>query len=168
MDNSTNSIWRELGSLGIRIAVIAVVLVLIFTFVYGLHYNADPSMSPKVMDGDLIMYSRVDKNYKARDLLVLDFQGQKQVRRVVAAAGDTVDIDENGLVINGAPQQERDIYQNTQRYAEGISLPVTLNEGEVFVLGDARDGATDSRIYGSVSTEDTYGKVITIIRRRNM
>jgi len=87
---------------------------------------------------------------------------------VNATAGDTVDITENGLVINGGLQQERDIYRKTERYAGGIGFPVTLKEGQVFVMGDARDGVTDSRIYGPVNVRDTLGKVITIVRRRNL
>ena len=161
-------VLRELAALTIRIVLIAVIALLIFTFVYGLHYNVDPSMNPMVQDGDLIVYSRWDKTYKARDLLLLGFQGHTQVRRVVATAGDTVDITENGLVINGALQQERNIYRQTQRYAEGTDFPVTLKEGEVFVLGDLREDVTDSRIYGPVNIQDTLGKVITIIRRRNL
>ena len=162
------SVWKELGSLALRVAAIAVIALLIFTFVYWLHYNVDPSMNPLVRDGDLVVYARWDKSYRAKDLLLLEFQGNTQVRRVIATAGDVVDITENGLVINGALQQERDIYRNTQRYAEGIDLPVTMKEGEVFVLGDARENITDSRIYGPVNTKDTLGKVITIIRRRNL
>jgi len=162
------SVWKEFGALALRVAIITVIALLIFTFVYGLHYNVDPSMNPAVKDGDLVVYSRLDKNYKARDLLLLDFQGQRQVRRIIATAGDTVDITEDGLVINEALQQERDIYQRTERYAEGIDFPITLREGEVFVLGDAREGVADSRIYGPVNTKDTLGKVITVLRRRNL
>ena len=162
------SIWKELRPLVIRIAMITIIALLIFTFVYGVHHNVDPGMNPLVRDGDLVVYAIWDKNYKAKDLVVLDFQGQKQVRRVVAAAGDTVDIIEDGLVINGALQKERDVYQRTQRYAEGIDFPITMKENEIFVLGDAREGVTDSRIYGPVNTKDTRGKVITVIRRRNL
>ena len=162
------SVWRDLGALVLRIVVVSVVTLLIFTIVYGLHYNVDPSMNPAVRDGDLLLYSRLDKAYKAKDLLLLDFQGHRQVRRVIATAGDTVDITESGLIINGAPQQERDVYRMTERYAEGIGFPITLKENEVFVLGDAREGITDSRVYGPVNTEDSLGKVITILRRRNL
>jgi len=166
--SSVPRIWRELGALALRIVAIISAAFLLFTFVYGAHYNVDPNMNPLVRDGDLVIFSRWDKNYRAKDLLLLDFQGVRQVRRVVATAGDTVDITENGLVINGGLQQERDIYRKTERYAEGIDFPVTLKEGEVFVLGDARDGVTDSRVYGPVNTRDTLGKVVTIVRRRNL
>ncbi|MCL1803678.1 MAG: signal peptidase I [Eubacteriaceae bacterium] len=160
--------WREARSLALRVAAIISFALVAFKFIYGLHYNIDPSMDHAVRDGDLLVYARRSKNYKARDLLLLSFEGTKQVRRVIATAGDTVDITENGLVINGALQQERNITAKTQRYAQGISFPVTLKENEVFVLGDAREGATDSRIYGPVNIRSAHGKVITLVRRRNL
>jgi len=162
------SVWRDLQALGIKVAAITAVFVLVFTFMYGLHRNTDPDMFPKVIDGDLIVFYRLDKNYSNGDLVVLDYQGERQVRRVVARAGDTVDITANGLVINGAVQQEPAIYQETLQYVDGINFPVTLAENQVFVLGDARANATDSRIYGPVNTRDTKGKVITVIRRRHL
>ena len=69
-----------------------------------------------------------------------------------------MDITEDGLLVNGSPQQEPGIYEETKRYAEGMDFPVTLQDGEVFVLGDAREDATDSRVYGTVRVEDTLGK----------
>jgi signal peptidase I len=162
------SVLRELVSLLAKIAAIAFAVVLVFTFVYGLHRNADADMVPAVMDGDLTVFYRFDKYYNAGDLLLLSFQGERQIRRVVATAGDTVDVTENGLIINGALQRELNIYGKTERYAEGAELPVTLGENEVFVLGDGRENATDSRVYGAVNAKDTMGTVIAVIRRRNM
>jgi len=162
------SVKRELFSLLIKIIVITSIALLAFTFMYGLHYNVDPSMYPAIKDGDLLMYYHWNKDYRAGDLLLLNYQGETQVRRVIATAGDTVDITEAGLMINGALQQERDIFKKTERYAEGIDFPITLGENEVFVLGDAREGVTDSRIYGAVNTKDTLGIVITILRLRNL
>jgi signal peptidase I len=166
--NRKPSVWKDLGMLGLKIAVIVIAFVLIFTFIYGFQRNMDADMLPAVKDGDLVMFYRLDKDYDIGDLLVLAFQGEHQIRRVVAKAGDTVDITEDGLMVNGAIQQELEIYQKTYRYSDGVDLPLTLSEGQVFVLGDAREYATDSRIYGPVNTKDTIGKVITIVRRRNL
>jgi len=152
----------------VKIAVIAGISLLLFSFVFGLYYNVEPGMHPAIKDGDLAIYYRLDKGYLAGDLLMLTFQGQKQVRRVVAVAGDKVDINEVGLLVNGALQQDKDIYQKTERYADGITFPLTLGKGEVFVLGDAREDAADSRLYGVVKAEDTLGTVIAILRRRNL
>ena len=168
MHPPTPSVWRELGLLAIKIAVISIGFALIFTFLYGLHRNTDPDMSPMVKDGDLVLFYRLGKDFAIGDLLVLDFQGQRQIRRVVARAGDTVDITENGLIINGAMQHEPEIFQQTWRYAGGVDFPLTVGEGQVFVLGDARENAIDSRVYGPVNTRDTLGMVITVMRRRGL
>ncbi|MCL1897131.1 MAG: signal peptidase I, partial [Clostridiales bacterium] len=162
------SVWRDFRALGIKIGGIAAAFALLFTFLYGLHYDIEPGMHPAVKDGDLVVFYRLDKKYKPGDLLLLTFQGQKQVRRVIATAGDSVDITEEGLVINGALQQEPGISQSTQRYADGTAFPLTLGENQVFVLGDARENAADSRIYGPVDIKDTQGTVITLLRRRNL
>ena len=163
-------VWKELLFLLIKIASIVLVLVLLCAFVFGLLRYQDPSMSPAIKDGDLVIYYRYTKaGYIAQDIIILEFEGQKQARRVVATAGDKVDITpEGGLVINGALQQEPGIYQVTERYAEGVSFPLIVPEGYVFVLGDSRVGATDSRIYGCVKIEDTLGKVMTVIKRRGI
>lgn len=139
-----------------------------FAFVFGILRVNDRSMFPAVKDGDLVVYYRLDKKYIAGDSVVTEYGGKKQVRRVVAIAGDTVDIDENGLIINGALQQENGIYENTQRYTQGVDFPLTLKKDEIFVLGDGRENSTDSRIYGAVKIQDTYGKVMTLIRHRGI
>ena len=165
--SNQDSVWRDLGMLGLKIAVIAVLVLLLFTFVYGLHYNSEPGMNPSVKDGDLVLYYRLGMDYEARDLVLVTFQGEKQVRRVIATGGDTVDITEQGLIINGALQIEKEIYEETDCYMDGPDFPMTLGANELFVLGDSREVATDSRLYGTVDQEDTLGKVITILRRRN-
>ena len=162
------SVWKELGGLVVKIAVIAITFVLIFTFIYGFYRNADPDMMPMVKTGDLVVFYRIDRNYLIGDLLLLDFQGERQIRRVVARAGDVVDITERGLSINGAVQQETEIFQVTLPYVNGAEFPLTVGDGQVFVLGDARENATDSRVYGPVNSRDTLGTVITVIRRRGL
>jgi len=163
-----SALTKEFLFFVLKNAVIVLVFVLLFTFVFGIMKNPEPSMSPAFKDGDLIVFHRYTKSgYLPRDAIVIEVDGHKQVRRVVATEGDTVDITEEGLFINGALQQEPEIFQKTERYQEGIDLPVTVPEGHVFVLGDNREGSTDSRIYGTLETESTVGKVMTVIRRRS-
>ncbi|MCL2806974.1 MAG: signal peptidase I [Coriobacteriia bacterium] len=168
LPSSRTLLGRELRHMAIKIGAIVGIVALLFTFVFGLHYNVDADMNPAIKDGDLVLFNRWDKDYRAGDLIVLTFKGQPQVRRVIAVAGDTVDILKEGLTINGALQQEQGIYEATQRYAGGADFPITLQANEIFVLGDARGGATDSRIYGSVDTDDTQGTVMTLLRRRSL
>lgn len=162
------SIFKDILFLLLKIGAVILIFALIFTFLFGVCRNADGSMAPAIKEGDLAIFYRLDKNYLIHDTVVLEFGGEKQVRRVMAAAGDTVDITEEGLLVNGALQQETDIYFPTLPYADGVRFPLTLSEGQIFVLGDSRENATDSRIYGAVEIKDTLGKVMTILRRRNI
>lgn len=162
------SLAKEILLLLLKIVVICLVFLLLFTFMFGICRNTDASMVPSVKDGDLVIFYRLDKRYIAQDTLVLEYQGKKQVRRVIATAGDTVDITEEGLIINGAIQQEPDIYFSTHRYEEGINFPVALQEGQVFVMGDRRTNSVDSRMYGVVDIRHTLGKVMAVFRRRNI
>jgi signal peptidase I len=162
-------LWKDLSRLAAKVACIALAFTLLFTFLFGLIRCREPSMAPAVKDGDLVLFYRYTKSgYLPQDALVLRQGGRSQVRRVVATAGDTVDITEDGLVVNGALQQEPGIYQKTERYQEGVDFPLTVPEGQVFVLGDSREGAADSRLYGCVKIKDTLGKVTAVIRRRSI
>lgn len=160
-------IWVDLMVLLVKIAFISIFLILLFTFMFGIHQAPDNTMKPAVKEGDLVIYYRLQKDYVKNDLITVEYNGYIEVRRVVAVAGDTVDINENGLMINGYHQVEEDIYTNTLPYKEGITFPVTVPENSVFVLADDRNSPEDSRIYGPVQLNATHGRVITTIRRRS-
>ena len=162
-------LWKDMLFLILKIAVILLIFAAVFTFLFGLVRYGEPSMSPAIKDGDLVIYHRYTKvGYMANDAIVLEYKGQVHARRVIAIAGDIVDITEDGLIINGAIQQEPDIHYDTERYEDGVSFPLTVPDGHVFVLGDSRTGATDSRIYGTVEIDETFGKVMAVIRRRSI
>ena len=147
--------------------MILTILVLMFTFLFGIFSARDMTMKPAVQAGDIIIFYRLANNYTASDVAVLEYEGQQQIRRIVAIAGDTVDITEEGLFINGSYVTE----QNTQSihlYEDGITFPLTVPEGHVFVLGDNRSNTVDSRLYGTVPVKDLSGKVTTIVRQRDI
>jgi signal peptidase I len=49
-----------------------------------------------------------------------------------------------------------------------VDFPLLVPEKQVLVLADNRWNSVDSRIYGCVEIKDTMGKVMIIIRRRNI
>lgn len=162
------SLTGEILRLLLKIVIIVLIFILLFTFMFGVIRYDDNTMHPAIKNGDIVFVYRLDKKYVSKDVVVVEYENKKQVRRVVAIAGDVVDITDEGLMINGALQQEVDISTETLPYVEGITYPVTLNEGQVFLLGDNRPEAADSRLYGPVEVKDTLGKVMTIVRRRGL
>jgi len=163
-----DGVLKDLLALLVKVGIIVGVIILLFIFIFGVFRFLDDSMSPALENGDLVFYYRLDKNYVANDTLVYEYKGEKQARRVVAVEGDTVDIKNNSLYINGSRQQESWIYTDTERYDTDVDFPMKLEKDEVFVLGDNRKIGADSRVYGALNRKDTLGKVKIILRRRGI
>ncbi len=162
----TRSFQHELLFFLLKAAIFVLFIAGMFLFVFGLFRCSDSRMHPACKDGDLVFYYRLQQEYRPRDVVVLEKDGELQIQRIVAMGGDVVDLTEAGLQINGYLQQEPDISTETLPYTEGISFPVTVPPGEFFVLGDNRPQSKDSRSYGTVSAEEIKGLVITLLRRR--
>ena len=163
------TLLEDLLFLVAKIAIIALFLVIIFTFLFGIKLIKDDSMYPGLRDGDLVIYYRMQKNYVQGDLIAIKKDGKTDFRRVIAIEGDTVDINhDNGLEINGYPQQEKLIEGETLPVVDATEFPLTVGPEQVFVLGDNREYSVDSRTYGCVDKADTQGRIITVIRRRNL
>lgn len=163
---NASQIKQELLFLLLKAGTFIIFIAITLLFVFGICRCGDNMMSPAFKDGDIVVYYRLEKEYSQSDAVVVEKSGETQVRRIVAKGGDKVDITENGLLINGYPQQEKDIFKDTLPYKKGITFPITLKKDEYLVLGDNRTIAKDSRIYGVVKDKEIKGSVITLIRRR--
>lgn len=159
---------NDLLFLLLKILIFAALLAGMFLVVFGVCRCGDNMMSPACKDGDLAFYYRLHKGYQASDVIVLEKDGAQEIRRIVAVEGDEVELTEEGLKINGYLQQEPEIYTETLPYTEGVAFPLTVGQGEYFVLGDNRTNAKDSRLYGTVKQEEVKGLVITLLRRRGI
>lgn len=153
----------------LRLGVMMVVFWLLFGVVFGVTAMKDNSMSPKLEAGDLVLYYRLGKKPKDRSVIVFRRDGRQYIGRVVARGGDTVEVaGEDGLYINETQILETDIYYRTPIYDGKVDYPVTLQEDEVFVLCDYREGAKDSRYFGPVKHSEIKGTVITAVRRSEL
>ena len=147
--------WKEdICFLSLKLIMVFLVLAVMLLWVFGLARCADNAMDPSCKDGDIVLFDRMAKDYET------------QVRRIVAVPGDTVEITEEGLFLNGYRQQEAESTTMTQPYAEGIRYPVTLKTDEYFVLADRRANARDSRLYGVVREDEVKGTVVALFRHR--
>ena len=98
------TIAQDLVQLLLKIVILILVIFLIFTFLYGIVRINDVSMKPSIKDGDLVVYYRLDHRFVSGDVAVFEKDNKTTTGRVVAVAGDTVDITKDGLTINGAEQ----------------------------------------------------------------
>lgn len=166
--NEIESMVKDIAQLIFKISMVGVIVIFLFSFVYGITRTNDVSMKPAVKDGDLVLFYRLDHRFVSGDVAVFQKNGRTTTARVVAVAGDTVNITKDGLVINGAAQISQDIYFDTTQFQSGIDFPITVGKDQVFVLGDNRPVANDSRMYGCIDIKDIKGKMIAVIRTRGI
>lgn len=161
---------EEIKSFFLRLAVLLLFLWILFGICFGIAPVTNGDMFPRISAGDLMLYYRLERNYNSQDVILYEKDGSRRVGRVIAHGGDTVEITGDGeLHINGSIVMENNVYYNTYPYTEGnVTYPLTLAKDEVFVLGDYREGARDSRYYGAIGSDEIKGKVITILRRSDL
>lgn len=158
----------------LRLIVFLFVLWILFFQIIGLMRMPSGDMYPRLDGGDVLLYYRLDKSYKAQNIVVIEKdteQGKKQIYvcRVIAVAGDTVDITDDGhVIVNGNSLIESNIFYGTPRYTGYGTYPIKLIEGQYFVLADHRSDGVDSRVFGPVEEEEIIGTVISIMRRNNL
>lgn len=161
---STHAGYRSLLA---RILIIATAGYVFFTQLFLITQVSGMDMFPALKDGDLAIVFRMQQEYAKNDVIAYSTTEGIRFGRIVARGNDVVFMDDSGTwQVNGTTQSGEILYPT---YAlEGIEYPFRVPENCVFVLGDYRTKATDSRIYGPISLDDVEGKVITILRRRGL
>jgi signal peptidase I len=152
----------------IKLLVVLLVVWAIFTFVFGIRQVSGETMYPRLRDGDLILYYRLEQDYQIGDVVTFQENGQKLQGRIVAQGGDVVEMTDGQLVVNGNIQSEEIFYDTYEGVFQDIELPYTVEADSYFVLSDFRSDGYDSRNFGAVSRKDLDGKVITLLRRRGI
>lgn len=135
------------------------------TSVYG------SSMYPALNDGDQLIVEKVSYRFgepKRFDIIVFnEMEAGKEepvhyIKRVIGLPGETVNITDGKIYIDGKELQEDYGYYLEQKEMEGydFSEPVLIGDNEYFVLGDNRNDSLDSRKIGCISKNDIVGKAV--------
>lgn len=157
---------RGYVSLLLRLCVITLAVWVVFTQVFLISQCEGQGMFPAIEDGDLILAYRLHEDYAKGDVVVYELNGKQHLGRLIARSGDIVNMDDGSFMVNGTVLGGEILYPTYAK--EGIEYPYRVPEGHLFLLGDYRTQATDSRDFGPVPLDNIKGKVITIVRRRGV
>lgn len=142
----------------ITVAAIAVLVATIFLPVLQVYGS---SMTPTLADGDIVLTLKTS-DFETGDVIAFYYNNKILIKRVIASAGDWVDITPEGDVyVNGELLDEP--YLDEKAFGDcDIELPYQVPESRVFVIGDHRSISVDSRntAVGCVSEEQIVGKLI--------
>ena len=153
---------------------IAIVLAIAFVFVYYIGFRTSvvgQSMAPTLENKQEILVNRFIYSIsdpKPNDIVVFLPNGNEKahyyVKRVIGVPGDTVQIKDGAVYVNGELFEEK-VETAAILDAELASEKIVLEEDEYFVLGDNRNNSEDSRYanIGNVKKEYLFGKAWFIV-----
>ncbi|MFC1804261.1 signal peptidase I [Candidatus Omnitrophota bacterium] len=141
------------------------------------------SMRPTLIEGDIILVNKfiygakipftnlrlpAVRQPKRGDVIVFVYPDNPKkdfIKRLVAVGGETVEIDNGTIYIDGNPLTEplfsQRYYYNRGDFAEEASN-IKVPEDSYFVLGDNSASSQDSRYWGFVPKENLLGKALVI------
>lgn len=168
-----HSFVRSLLEWVVIFALVFVFFIFIRWFVVEPFYVPTESMETTIMAEDYVLAQKVTLNLgldvDQGDIVVFrnpdPTDGHENlVKRVIATAGQTVDLQGGVVYVDGEPLSEA--YAQGDSYplaaqAEGVSVgfPYTVPEGCVWVMGDNRENSIDSRYFGAVPEDDLIAVV---------
>ncbi|MEA4921305.1 MAG: signal peptidase I [Clostridiaceae bacterium] len=164
-NNDKTSAGEELFGWAQSLIWALIFLVLVSSFLVRISGVLGNSMYPTLKNGDRVLVQLMGYDEAQNgDIVVImasQFDDEPLVKRVIAVAGDVIEIGGEGEVyINGEKLYEP--YINEQYFSQGsLDAPYTVPEGHVFVMGDNRNHSADSRLeeIGALNTDDIIGKV---------
>ncbi len=122
-------------------------------------------MVPTIRDGEILLIDT--RAYATRapergDIIVFNppvSSERPYVKRVIGLPGETIDIGSDGYVyVNDQELDEPYTTAGSTECNARVCEPMTVKDGEVYVLGDNRRNSSDSRIFGPVDIDDIIGK----------
>lgn len=150
------------------IIVVAVGLATLFTrFVMQPYEIPSGSMEQTIEVGDRVFSEKVSYMFGdpvQGDIITFEDPADSErvlIKRVIATGGQTVDLRDGVVYVNGTPLDEP-YAQGKPSYDlnSGITYPYTVPEGYVWVMGDNRTNSADSRAFGAIPLESVTGHAV--------
>lgn len=149
----------------IHIAVAVLIGVLIVTFVGQRTLVHDISMQPTLVDGDNLVVEKISPKIGTLhrgDIIVFKVpeEGRQLIKRLIALPGDTVEIKDGKVYVNGEESKVVDLKVETDPGENPAYSKLTVPQGYVYALGDNRPFSNDSRELGPIQMSRITGRAI--------
>ncbi len=156
----------------IALSIIFIIIIL-NTYVFFISLVDGSSMNPTLIHKEKLITNKL-KEPKVDSIITVRQWNAKEgvyelwIKRVIAVGGDTVEIKNGSVYVNGKLKDEPYIEKGikTESIKDGINYgyePVswTIKEDEIFFLGDNRkhEGSTDSRVVGPCKRDSVVGVI---------
>ncbi|HGA4450344.1 TPA: signal peptidase-like pilus assembly factor SipA [Streptococcus pyogenes] len=149
-----------------KIALILIGGYLLFHFVFGFMIIKRNDMAPSVKAGDAILFYRLSQTYKVEEAVVYEDSKTSitKVGRIIAQAGDEVDLTEQGeLKINGHIQNEGLTFIKSRE----ANYPYRIADNSYLILNDYYSQESENYLQDTIAKDAIKGTINTLIRLRN-
>lgn len=146
-------------TLAVLVLIVAASLAVSWLSLPAMRLHSD-AMAPTLERGDVVVALK-HAAYNPGDMVAFYDQDKLMVRRIIARGGDTVQVTEGGSVLVNGQLLDEPYVSSPALGVCDIDMPLTVPEGQLFVMGDQRETSVDSRstAMGCVAQEQIVGRV---------
>ena len=158
--------WRAALEIIQALALAVIISVVLNLFVVQVTEVRQRSMESTLLQGDRVLVSKVDYRFgtpERGDIVVFQPTTDSSipyVKRVAAVAGDTVELRDSVLYVNGKQTDYAGAHGVTAAQSPAVTYPLKVPADSFFALGDNRQASSDSRSFGPQPIGNIVGKVI--------